>query len=527
MKNKNTLLSKIKNLFIKDLLIDFFSDPRNGQPDNITKEGCIKLAAHGPDVWNTWRILFPPEPFGHFHYKNISNFSQTDFTGRQNLEFSEFIFGDGADFSFCRWERHADFLSATWGDHCNFTGTNFGVRSIFDLATIGDNCDFTGCCWGHDCAFDKAKIGSNANFSNTYWGTRTYFNETHFGTFANFNLSIWDGSVSFSGSGASGLSNVTAMYRKDERTKIILAAESSKFFSKISFRGAKFNGEVFFDDRIFTDSADFSSFTSNSQCDLIKRNPDGSAVLRDGNLVFFTPDDINLVKTIFSRPPSFHGAKLHPNTSFDGVIFPKPEGKMYNARAYRTLKILFSKIQADSDVKSFKRLEIAEELACDQKNLEKLHDFVIVDFPEIKKFINNINYFIDKFKLKHEIIISKSLHSIEDHLLAERWGDAASNTRKVLESTLHEVALLVSPKKTGSKKIPIDEKNPASIRNFLKERGVLKDSEFKLITATYSFLSDVGAHPHKTTSNQANLAVSSGLSATEFVLQKLKEIESS
>lgn len=527
MKDTCKVLTSIPDESIKNLLIDFFSDARHGTPDNITKNGCLNLAKYGFNTWNTWRTLFPPRPSGFFHHKNISDFSHTDFDNYQHLTFAHFIFGDGADFSYCKWERYADFFSARWGDHCKFTGTDWGVRSTFDLVTIGDNSDFTGCHWGHDCAFDKATIGSNANFSNTYWNTRTYFNETHFDTSANFELSIWNGTVSFSGTGACGLSNTTALYPKDERTPLILEAKSSNSFSKISFKGAKFKGEVFFDDRIFTDATDFSSFSEVSQCQLVQRNPDRSAVITDGALVFIAPENPEDIKTVFSYPPSFHSAKLHSNTSFDGAKFPEPEGSMYNARAYRTLKTLFGQIQSESDAKFFKRLEIAEELAYKRRGGDQPSSAILLEIVETTRTSHNIRILAETLNFKLSNIILDALKKIDDHLLSERWADAATNTRKILEACVGEIADRLFSEKSNLHKLAKQPKKPIEIRLFLNNIGFISKSELNLINAAYGFLSEVGAHPHNTTPDQANLAVTNGLALAEFVLQKArKEVKS-
>ncbi|MBI6571898.1 hypothetical protein LN426_14575 [Pseudomonas syringae] len=526
MKDVKDLIDSITNKGIRELLTNFFSNSEHGKPDSITRLGCLNLAAYGPIVWNTWRTLFPAMPYGHFHYKNISDFSCTDFNDHKKIEFSGYIFGDGADFSYCKWERYADFFKAEWGDHCKFVGTDWGVRSTFDLAVFGDNCDFTGCCWGHDCAFEKATIGSNAKFSNTYWSDRTYFNETHFGSSVNFDFSIWSGTVSFSGVGASGLSNINMMYPKDERTPVILEAKSSNTFSKISFRGAKFLAEAFFDDRIFNDATNFSSYTSTSQCKLVKRNPDGSFFSSDGKLVFVTPRDQDL-KTVFHRPPSFHSARLHVNTSFDGVVFPEVEGSMYNARAYRTLKILFGQIESDSDVKAFKRLEMAEELAYKRKANDEPSDPILLEIIETTKHTHNIKTLIRKHKFSQEAVIVKALGQIDEHLISERWADAASNARKVLESCLLEISHRIFTKVTSSSKHASKPRRPVDVRDFLLKAKLFIKTEHSLLKEIYGFLSEVGAHPHDTKSSQAGLAVTSGLSFAEFALLKFDGVPTS
>ncbi|OIN48363.1 hypothetical protein BFL40_24530 [Pseudomonas costantinii] len=196
---------------------------------------------------------------------------------------------------------------------------------------------------------------------------------------------------------------------------------------------------------------------------------------------------------------------------------------MYNARAYRTLKTLFGKIQSESDVKIFKRLEIAEELAYKRQGDDQTFNPILLDIVETTRTSHNIKVLVEKLKFKQRNIILNSLIKIDDHLLSERWADAATNARKVLESCLLGVADKITTERLEHKSIMIHSKKPFEIRNFLKESQLITKSEHTLINSTYSFLSEVGAHPHNTTSDQASLAVTSGLSLAEFVLQKLNK----
>lgn len=424
----NNPFGTVQNEKIRKLLTDFFSDKDNGEPENISKVGCLKLASYGATVWNTWRTLFPPKPYGHFDYINFADFSYTDFTGNKYLDFSGFIFGNAANFSFCKWERYASFFQCEWGDDCCFIGADWGVRSTFNLVKVGDNCDFSGCYWGHDCSFEKANIGRNADFSNTYWEARTFFNETFFGSALNFNLSIWDGSVSFAGTGATGLSNATMLFHKDEQTPLISEAKSSNTFSSVSFRGAKFLGEVYFDDRIFTGETDFSSFLETEKPKSLKRNSDRSACISDGKLVFITPKNCDLC-TVFYKAPSFYSAKLHVKTLFQGVRFPEVKGRKDNITAYRNLKILFGEIQSKSDCKLFERLEIAEEQAYNKKT---------VTHPILEKKTND-NPILNRHKIERTFAI---IISIENY--AQRGEKTISPVKYANNDALEFKELLIN-----------------------------------------------------------------------------------
>ena len=351
---------KISKLKYGDSISKIFKDANHGTPDNITQPGCLALAECGKNVWNEWREAFPSRPYGHILFENITDFSFVDFSKSKIQNFEGFLFGDGADFSFCKWERNADFFSASWGDSCNFTGVSWGKRGIFNLATWGNNCNFQGSHWGHDSIFENAFWGYNTNFSNTYWEERIYFNGAHFGSNTNFDLSIWLGAVSFSGCGVSGLSNATILNPKDERTPVIINSKTYQEIGKITFMGAKFHGKVFFDDRNFTDGANFSSFTSNESVKIVCRDNQNDALYENNELKYEVAGEQELI-SIFHYPPHFFGTELHPNTSFDNVKFPPPSGCKESVRIYRDLKLKSGNQKAIREEQRFFRLEMKEE----------------------------------------------------------------------------------------------------------------------------------------------------------------------
>ncbi|NDP40805.1 MAG: hypothetical protein GZ093_19095 [Rhodoferax sp.] len=75
-----------------------FENPRNGSPQNISKDGCVALARMGAASWNAWRSDFPTLGGVSNHgvavppkYGNFANFRDHIF--EDFADFSHFNFG--------------------------------------------------------------------------------------------------------------------------------------------------------------------------------------------------------------------------------------------------------------------------------------------------------------------------------------------------------------------------------------------------------------------------------------------------
>jgi hypothetical protein len=115
----------------------------------------LDLAAHGKDAWNAWR-RDPANKNVRVTFKNVQ-FSQAP---RDEIDFSRFEFGNGADFSGCKWrgvgleelestERTeafmpgcAFFTSALFGNQANFANAEFGGEANFLRAAFGEGANF-------------------------------------------------------------------------------------------------------------------------------------------------------------------------------------------------------------------------------------------------------------------------------------------------------------------------------------------------------------------------------------------------
>ena len=100
--------------------------------------------------------------------------------------------------------------------------------------------------------------------------------------------------------------------------------------------------------------------------------------------------------------------------------------------------------------------------------------------------------------------IRHHLRLSEDHYRAGRWDDSISNSRKVLEAVLQQVA--VAHSSLGSSGLKADTlERPVRVRDYLESAGLLDKKEKEAIASTYALLSDTGGHPHIAQQDQARL----------------------
>jgi uncharacterized protein YjbI with pentapeptide repeats len=332
---------------VRETIREIFRNPDNGAPDNISKAGCLALAlrsnevggaARGYVVWNAWREHFP----GKKTQIHAVDFCEADLRSFR-INFSRFFFGN-----------HAKFVSVNFGHEVSFFGARFGNGADFRHAKFGDHANFSAVQWGAGVDFSAAKFGNYAEFiavqwfgaiafCGTSWGVGAQFLGAHGRDWANFESAIFDGgddegdAVDFTGL------KWASLFKYLEHDQSLLDA-GKKFsesigrepdeFGEIDFSGATFHGGVSFQDRCFVEKTQFANVT-------------------------------------FGKAPLFHGCELHPNSSFEGVVFPQPTGKDDAVRAYRTLKLAFSKQQAISEEQRFFRLEMEEE-TLREKGLKRL-----------------------------------------------------------------------------------------------------------------------------------------------------------
>lgn len=372
-------------------------------PRNITKDECVALARCGAAEWNAWRDQFKVRGRWPGPYKNCADFSGKDFSF-ESQDFTEFKFGDGADFSEAKfWNpffvgaefgHSCRFVGATFGDRSLFEGSKFGKEAIFSESTFGAEVSFAACQFDSGASFERCSFGASFNMRGAVFGDSASFDWARFAHRANivgtlfvgdasfiattigfeadfagvmtggslsFEAAIFEGQTGFQGLtwGALGHELNQNSFLKD------LADErqaSPWVFKAICFQGARFEGSVDFSDRHFEGITDFSKTSfpiaapfmmeeqlSSRVAKELMRNKYGHLHLPQGRHVKF------------AMPPMFFQCKLHQNASFEGAVFPLAQGAEYAARAYRVLKQAFSAQQDTREEQRFFKLEMAEE----------------------------------------------------------------------------------------------------------------------------------------------------------------------
>ncbi len=364
----------------------FATDPvAFGPPENPRPHGFLVLAKAGRDIWNSWRTDHPTELDAstgkwlravRWHADNPPE--HVNISNQPGLNFSGFLFGDGADFTGQQFSRDmgvVKFEGARFGDDARFDSTafHFGVsfrgasfgsnasfRSVsvtpdevlpiatdwicFENATFGDKARISGlyCAWNYGLekmpvvSFKGVKFGDGARF--LLGGIATPFrlldiSEAVFGKDADFSESFFKGMASFRGSRFGA--NTTFAYALFSDVDF----EQCHFGDWVDFKGDDFRW-ISFAQTVFEGRAHFS------------------------NRIFRAHTNFSRVR--FGQVPLFHDCKLHQDTEFDvdADSFPsKPEGTTTAARGYRTLKLAMSTHQATREEQFFFRREMQEERA--------------------------------------------------------------------------------------------------------------------------------------------------------------------
>lgn len=383
----------LNGLPVRETVREIFQNPNNGTPDNISKAGCLALALKSNEVgaiyggywvWNSWRQYFPSVHLESGAWLNTVDFVKEDFRG-SHLNFAGFVFGGCANFRGAQWGDGVSFQDAQWGDFANFDEARWGNNANFVGAKWGSMASFNGTQWGNNANFEGAQWGKHANFWFAQWGTNAYFRGAQWDDYAKFLFAHWDTYAHFEGAhwgdrvvfqGARWMGDVDFSARSWETLKDAYSDEARyqvarawaearglnpSQFSNVDFSGASFLGEARFSNRHFMEATNFGLLHPDSRRLHLNRDAQGQ-LQRDQYGLSISKDDLEQHRHItFGKPPIFHGCELHQDTSFEGAVFPPPTGSEEAARAYRTLKLAFSKQQAIREEQRFFRLEMEEE----------------------------------------------------------------------------------------------------------------------------------------------------------------------
>lgn len=331
----DTLPNEVKWLFSEDNSDDEHGQPRYGSPDNISQAGCLALAkisnqgaekhGGGEVLWNKWRELFPVVG----KEKNAADFSKVKFIN-VSISFDKFNFGDNANFDHAEFNCAAKFNEARFGNKTTFINTQFYLKASFCAAQFGNWTDFIHAQFYDETYFIGITFGGNwTNFSGVEFDNLTYFNGAQFTGKVIFKDTTFNRSTYFSGQYLSSMSHGHYDEDFEQRKAWVEKRGISLTLPDIDFSGAIFKDLVDFSNRIFQGTTNFS----NAQ---------------------------------FSQAPEFHNATLHQDTSFEGAEFP-PDDEHYQPqgadtmRAYRTLKLAFSKFDAKREEQRFFTYEMKEE----------------------------------------------------------------------------------------------------------------------------------------------------------------------
>ena len=334
-----------------------------------TKAGLLALARGGKDVWNAWRNAYPCRVHRAINGLITSVGPKVDLRGhvfQDNADFSEFLFGDDANFEGVHFKKTAIFAGAQFGEIADFGFAKFEGAAIFLGAQFGDDAKFVGAKFGDQVIFRAAQFGQEANFSCAQFDSYTYFEGSQFGDSAKFLGALFKKSAQFDGLEWASLGRIYGGSLDDRRVWANLRGLDPQVFGSIDFGGAKFMGGSDFSSRRFTGRTNFGLSGVLSALHFA-RDEYGNISVADGKAQVIEEVDIPAPQpTFFEYPPAFYNSTLHQNTSFRDARFPdKPHGNEMCARAYRTLKLAFAQQHAVREEQRFFKLEMAEEAAFD------------------------------------------------------------------------------------------------------------------------------------------------------------------
>jgi hypothetical protein len=121
----------------------------------------------------------------------------------------------------------------------------------------------------------------------------------------------------------------------------------------------------------------------------------------------------------------------------------------------------------------------------------------------------------DPVTLKHHIDLSAS------DFQEGRWDDSISNSRKVLEWVLRQVAAKYDLAFGNSSLSSEGLAKQVAVRDYLEKVGLLEKKEKQTIAEVYGLLSNTGAHPYVAQRDQARLMRHLALTFSQFALLRL------
>lgn len=217
----------------------------------------INLAKQGKDAWNNW-ISNNQATYNETSRKweNAVNFSNINFSqyfpDRDEINFSGFNFGNGANFTGCSFiGKICLFVDSHFGQDTNLTNVNFGESVLFNGTQLSGKVDFSNSTFNicqfassssHSTRFADEVLFKNVEFKSN----STHFDNCHFDNSSIFKNIKFENSISFiSTYFGRGCSFIACTFEKD----INIQGNSG---SKLpSFIFCEFKGNTNFSERSF------------------------------------------------------------------------------------------------------------------------------------------------------------------------------------------------------------------------------------------------------------------------------------
>jgi uncharacterized protein YjbI with pentapeptide repeats len=256
---------------------------------------------------------------------------------RDGIDFSEFEFGDCADFSQCKWRggdwyqgRGVSPLGVFEPGRACFTGASFGERTSFTGAAFSDFASFTGVAFGGLASFKGATFGAYARFDGrASFGESASFEGAVLGYAAEFGAVEFHGSASFEDAAFDNVSFHRAIFGG------ITSFAGAAFGDRTSFLFAVFKDHVTFEGKSIEQWTRSFQLTQSivrgwgpdAREALEKRHKEswksnGSAPDRFLQILFASVrfyDDANFSGRFFQRAASFTYARFSRPPDFDVV----------------------------------------------------------------------------------------------------------------------------------------------------------------------------------------------------------------
>ncbi len=320
-----------KALNIGDKLRERYQNAR--EPDEI--------ASLGAATWNLWQMDagLKQKKILELHNLSLGNFrgfyfyQPVRYTGEveTDINFSRAVFRKSATFEKVFFNGDAVFEEASFYGVANFNYARFLCHALFDGVRFKERTSFALVDFQGQAHFPRSEFHAHTMFQNT----RFKASDTH--KPSNYSLVIDDPN------------NI----REIDFTHV-------RFLSTVDFRRAEFHREVDFSDSLFDKEVRFQGAEFHGKTQFHNCRFHGKTIFDtdEGNL---ERGDGQPKRTEFFKVPEFYSAELHEGTGILQAKLPSVDGSDESRRAYRTLKLAFSRYQAVREEQFCYRREIMEE----------------------------------------------------------------------------------------------------------------------------------------------------------------------